>query len=225
MHAGLLKCSLNTLDLSCHMNYSESSPYYLETVHMHPHPIRFSFDETKATQAAALLLRRAGNKMSYMALIKLLYFADREALKENERPITGDRYYSLKYGPVLSRVKNLITEEEATRESQFWSKHISAPSEYEVSLISDPGNGELCQLEEDILNEIFEQYGRMDRFKLAELTHQICEEWDAPAENGPGATPINIEKILKAVGKSAKEIESLREELRAEQILQVVITD
>jgi len=42
--------------------------------------------------------------MKYLGLLKLLYLADRDALKEIERPITGDRYFSLKNGPVLSRV-------------------------------------------------------------------------------------------------------------------------
>lgn len=160
--------------------------------------------------------------MSYMALIKLLYLADREALKENERPITGDHYVSMKYGPVLSRVRNLITEEEAVRD--YWGQYISAPSEYEISLSQDPGDDELCQAEEDILDKVYEQYGKIDRFKLAEITHEICEEWQAPTEEGPGATPIRIEKILQAVGKSPKEIDAIRGELKDEHILKVVVS-
>ena len=36
------------------------------------------FNEVKATQAAARLLRNRGGRMKYLKLIKLLYLADRE---------------------------------------------------------------------------------------------------------------------------------------------------
>ena len=62
------------------------------------------FNEVKATQAAARLLRNRGGRMSYMKLIKLLYLADREALSRWGRPITTDKYVSMDKGPVLSRV-------------------------------------------------------------------------------------------------------------------------
>ncbi len=69
------------------------------------------FNETKATQAAAHLIKRRGQGyMSYMKLIKLLYFADREALLRWGSPITADTFYSMDRGPVLSRVHDLVTE-------------------------------------------------------------------------------------------------------------------
>src|ERR1022692_1541243 len=42
--------------------------------------------------------------MNYMLLIKLLYLLDRRALSLWGRPVTGDDYFSMKYGPVLSEV-------------------------------------------------------------------------------------------------------------------------
>jgi hypothetical protein len=39
-----------------------------------------AFDEKKATEVAAFLLKMRGGKMSYLKLIKLLYLADRESL-------------------------------------------------------------------------------------------------------------------------------------------------
>ena len=66
------------------------------------------FNEAKATQAAACLLKLRGGQMSYLKLVKLLYLADREALLRWDRPITTDRYVSMDNGPVLSRVLNLI---------------------------------------------------------------------------------------------------------------------
>jgi len=68
------------------------------------------FNETKATQAAARFLHLADDHLNYMVLIKLLYLADREALVRWGRPITFDTYYTMKYGPMLSNVHDLITE-------------------------------------------------------------------------------------------------------------------
>src|ERR1700712_384885 len=96
------------------------------------------FNEAKATQAAARLLRNRGGRMSYMKLIKLLYLADREALARWGRPITTDSYVSMKHGPVLSGVLNLITDGEDPAAGQtFWSRHISEPEHFEVSLRED----------------------------------------------------------------------------------------
>jgi uncharacterized phage-associated protein len=71
--------------------------------------LNLSFDESKATEAAAFLLSRSDQTMNYMKLIKLLYLADREALIRWGRPISTDRYVSMKHGPVLSNVLNLIS--------------------------------------------------------------------------------------------------------------------
>ena len=46
--------------------------------------------------------------MNYTKLIKELYFSDREALRTKGFSITGDIYYSMKKGPVLSNLLNLI---------------------------------------------------------------------------------------------------------------------
>ena len=73
---------------------------------------RLPFNEKKATQAAAHLLKLRGGKMSYMKLIKLLYLADREAILAWGRPITTDGYASMDRGPVLSRVLDLATDGE-----------------------------------------------------------------------------------------------------------------
>jgi uncharacterized phage-associated protein len=72
--------------------------------------MRLRFNEAKATQAAARLLRNRGGTMSYMKLIKLLYLADREALASWGRPITTGNYVSMDKGPVLSHVLDRINE-------------------------------------------------------------------------------------------------------------------
>lgn len=116
------------------------------------------FSEKKATQAAALFLDLAGGQLNCMALIKDLYLADRESLNKWSRAITNDRFYSMKNGPVLSRVLNLIQEQPSPNEQRYWSRFISPPSEYRVTLIEKPERDQLSRAEEGLMRAIFEQY-------------------------------------------------------------------
>ena len=65
--------------------------------------------------------------MSYMKLIKLLYFADRKYIKQTGSSITKDTYYSMKNGPVLSNVLNLINTEPEPDRFSYWSSIIAEP--------------------------------------------------------------------------------------------------
>jgi hypothetical protein len=97
------------------------------------------FNQEKATQAAARLLRNRGGKMSYMKLIKLLYLADREALARWGRPITTDNYVPMDKGPVLSHVLDRINEGPGPDEEPgYWTQHITSSGNYEVTLTDDP---------------------------------------------------------------------------------------
>ena len=51
--------------------------------------INFKFDERKAAQVAGRLISQGGGEMNYMALLKLLYLIDREALLRWGKTITG----------------------------------------------------------------------------------------------------------------------------------------
>lgn len=123
--------------------------------------IQFKFHPEKAVQAAALLLRlhndlRGQETMKYLGLLKMLYISDRLALKRMDQPITGDYYFSMKYGPVLSIVYDLIKGKSISGVSSLWSEYISTISDFKITLVADPGDEELCEEEEDILREVYE---------------------------------------------------------------------
>src|SRR5208282_6704121 len=107
--------------------------------------VHLPFNERKATEAAARLLKLRGGTMSYMKLIKLLYLADREALLRWGRPISTDRYVSMDKGPVLSRVLDLATDGDDPSRPAIWSEQIGEPVSYEVALKADPGSDELSE--------------------------------------------------------------------------------
>jgi uncharacterized phage-associated protein len=171
------------------------------------------FNEKKATQLAARLLGASpGRRLPYMSLIKLMYFADREALARWASPITDDGYYSLDNGPILSAVKDLIDEGPGC-EIGFWTSFISAPANYMVELIDDPGTSELSKAEITLIDEIFARYGSLNRWQLRDESHKLGE-WKNPEGS---AIPISIEDILEATGlqpaqarEAASEVRSIR---------------
>jgi len=94
--------------------------------------MHFQFRFEKALQAAGVLLERAGGRMEYLRLLKLLYIADREMIAQELSPITGDRVVAMKNGPVLSQVYDLIKGTAA--KSGEWSCYVSTVN-YVVAMV------------------------------------------------------------------------------------------
>lgn len=170
-----------------------------------------AFSERKVTEAAAHLLSLRGGQMHYLKLLKLLYISDREALHRWGIPITHDNYVSMDHGPVLSQTYNMIRD----GGSRFWSEHISAPfDQYEIRLCGEkPEIQKLSPAEENLLNEIFAQYGKLNRWDLVDETHKF-PEWRDPHGS---SIPISIREILRALGEPEEEINAIVAELGYEQ--------
>jgi uncharacterized phage-associated protein len=158
----------------------------------------FQFKIDKAMQAIGALLRFHDTKeMSYVRMLKLLYIADRESLKETGRPITGDHIVAMEHGPVLSGVFDLIKGQHSAWKA--WSEHFKK-SGYRIELTSDPGNGKLSRYEIGKLRELAERYADKSEWDMIEIVHTF-EEWK---RNDPGKSskPIPLEHILEAVGRA-----------------------
>lgn len=171
-----------------------------------------AFDERKATQVAALLLRQRGGRMSYLKLIKLLYLADRESLARWGFSITKDRYVSMPHGPVVSNTYNLMIDE---GDKHYWSRYISPPlGQYELEVTGEAcPTDTLSRAEEKLLTETFERYGHMDRWQLRDFTHHL-PEWHDPAGS---SLPISVREILEAQGLPAEEIAAITREIELEE--------
>ena len=178
---------------------------------------RFRFEKT--LQAAACLLRlEPSRSMSYMRLLKLLYIADRESLKETGAPVTGDRVVAMKQGPVLSETYELIKGEHLRYAE--WERAFKREG-YRIELVEDPGIGRLCKYEIDKLNEISEKYREADEWDMVNVTHEF-PEWKKNDPGGSSMKPIPLKDILKAVGRAGDQQAIEEEEAAGEFITRVL---
>jgi uncharacterized phage-associated protein len=158
--------------------------------------MRFPFNEKKATQAAAFLLKRHNASLNYMLLTKLLYYADREALLKRGAPITGDQMVSMDYGPVLSAVLDFIKH---TKEpGPTWRAYIETAPNYVVNLLREPEIDELSPFEIQTLAKVDEAHGSKDPFDLSNESHSL-PEWRDPHGS---SVPIQVEELFEGEKKS-----------------------
>jgi len=169
------------------------------------------FNERRATEAAARFLKLRGGRMSYLKLIKLLYFLDREALLRWGRPVTTDRYVAMDNGPVVSRIYDLIREEPAPGTDSIWRHYISAPENWDVRLIKEPETSELSPAEEGLIDEVYARHGSMNRWDLVRLSHEL-PEWQDPDGS---VIPIQYADILRAANRTDAEIAAVEAELES----------
>ncbi|MGB0862195.1 MAG: Panacea domain-containing protein [Saprospiraceae bacterium] len=71
----------------------------------------FSYNKDKAIAAIVFVLREMDGSVNLHKLSKILYFADQKHLIEFGRPIIGDNYQAMQYGPVPHATYNIVRNE------------------------------------------------------------------------------------------------------------------
>lgn len=179
---------------------------------------RFFFNENKAAQAAAYLVRLNGGQMNVMSLIKILYLADRRALVLRGRPITGDEMVSMPHGPVLSRIYDEIkwgAGEEGQGRRPWYDYLTERQSDVVALQEEEPPTDELSNFERQILQEAHGKYGHFGPWDLRRLTHGL-PEYDDPRGS---SFPIDPIVILRAEGWSDSDIQEALMDAREEMFL------
>jgi hypothetical protein len=176
------------------------------------------FSEKKATEAAVLLLKMAGGRMKYIRLLKLLYLSDRKAYIELGRAITNDRYCSMKYGQVPSRMYDLVKGTAVNTEG-IWTHFINSPvNKYYVDLKdARVGPMALSESEIDIIRSVSMEYIGKSDFDLADITKgpeyvQVTDD--------KKSIPTPIEKLLEKLNYTDIQVESIKKSLAEEAEIQ-----
>ena len=173
------------------------------------------FREDKVTQMAARFLDLAGGRISYVKLLKLLYLADKQMLIERGHPITYDRWYAMKHGPVLSATYNLIQGKTA---SAYWSDYIGTDN-FDLVLKGDPGSDDLSRAEDRIIDAVFEKYKDHDTWDLVNELHEELREWESP---GNSSREMTYKSVLQHAGFGEEAIENILENIDIQNDLELV---
>lgn len=175
------------------------------------------FNERKVSQMAAHLLHRRGGRMSHLKLMKLLYLADREAMSRFGMPITGDFIVAMPHGPALSLTLNLM-DGDTKPAPGGWDDWISDKEDHEVSLrkaVTRDALNELSDAEIEVLDAVWNEFGKMNRWQIRDYTHTL-PEWQDPKGS---SLPIPHQKVFHVLGRTDKEAEELAARIEAERSL------
>lgn len=185
-----------------------------------------TFSQTKAAQVAAWFLAQSNGSTTILKLMKLLYLADRQALQDLERTITGDRMVSMPHGPVLSQTYELANggSESVAGGWDHWMKdrenHTIAlragvnPIREALDCISDA--------EFAVLQKVQAEFGSWSAFKLRDYTHQHCAEWQDPCGS---SVRIRPQTVLEAVGKSPEDARAIAERLKIDREIDAIFAE
>jgi uncharacterized phage-associated protein len=168
----------------------------------------------KLVQATGYLLKKYDKKrVNYTKLIKEMYLADRESLNISNASITGDTYVSMKHGPVLSNLYNLIKgKSRDVKAQEYWDSRFSTDGDELLANFDQYPEGKLSRSDETILDKIDGQFHQMRYGELIEYVHANCPEWHNP---GNTAIPIELKDILAALGRTREQIELILEDEKA----------
>lgn len=166
----------------------------------------FPFDLEKTCQAAGRLLSHEPTKrMNYVKLIKLLYVADREGLRDAGEPITGDEPVAMDNGPALSIVFDMVKSdsERIPTERQEWRniwQTFFVTDGADAVLCNDPGDDALCEGEEVALDHIWERYKDQTWKQMVDGELHFYQEWIRRQPQKGSSNAIYLRDILEAVG-------------------------
>lgn len=176
------------------------------------------FQPRKAAQVVAFFAKKSGGRINILKATKLVYLADRLNMERRDHPITGDNFVSMPFGPVNTYTYNYMCGTAPVRQSE-WSEFISPRDGNDLALARDIEVDDLDELSQSdlaVLEETWDRFKDIERFKLAIWTHRFCPEWRNPHGS---SIPIDFSTVFQKLKKD--DPVELAEQIQAERILVV----
>lgn len=140
--------------------------------------VHLAFQYETATQALNYLAGKSGGTLNKLKALKLIFFADRYHVRKYGRPVTGDEYLAMQYGPVASSVKD-IAEMSSFLDAKVaaYAKHFIKPvNKNFFRSVAAIDTEQLSQTDIEALDFAWSTFGSFGQFALAEITH-VYPEW------------------------------------------------
>lgn len=175
------------------------------------------FSARRAAQVTAFFANEAGGRINILRATKLIYLADRMSMSLRDYPVTGDNFVSMPFGPVNTYTYSLMNGEVEQTYIHIWAEFVGPRAGYDIPLARAITHDELDELSRSdlrILGKTWEDFKEIDKYELADWTHQFCPEWRDP---GRSSVPIDFATVYRRLDKSDP-IE-LAEQIQAERAL------
>jgi hypothetical protein len=172
-----------------------------------PKKLLLDFNINKAVAAASYLIEREGGSVSMFVLVKELYYADRTALIKWGNSITGDELASLRKGPIVSGIYNLMKGGGLQENLVKWDDVIQR-SGNTISLRKEADKSLLSEREIEVLEDSRRTINSISG-SIADWLHEHCPEWTDP---GNSSIPIDPSTILRVASKTEDEIRQIEKD-------------
>ncbi|WP_010419237.1 Panacea domain-containing protein [Anaerophaga thermohalophila] len=138
----------------------------------------FEFNHKKAVQALNIMAIKEGGTINKMKALKLIWLADRLHIRLYGRPVTMDIYYAMPYGPVPSNTKDMAEESDflSEEEREYRNSFLNIIDQYNYSSAAEPDFKPFSKTDLEAINKVYDEFGDLDQFKLADLSH-LYPEW------------------------------------------------
>ena len=131
--------------------------------------IRFKYDRRRANEVILWFIDRQGGTVDKIKLIKLIFFADLKHLQQYGRPIVGGTYCAMDFGPVCSELYDDIKRSQRDEALPYRTKE----GGHSLNAVSLPVGDLLSESDLEILESVNSEFGKMDTFRLSDITHQL----------------------------------------------------
>jgi uncharacterized phage-associated protein len=204
--------------------------------------LKFTFSLDKLIHSLALFSTCGVRDLTKLKAAKLLYFADKDHLLKFGRPIIGDVYYCLPYGPVpsvsLNEMNDAINVEDIDDGNDIHSDSICFASVLKIHKplwgghpVFRAKNGfdrdVFSKSEISSLEFVVQQFGDKQAAELVELTHKETAWMEPNKVRKPnGRAPMPYELFFHDADANAQEVLAFaKEEQREQRSLESFIQD
>lgn len=167
------------------------------------------FKLKKAVQAINYIAENNNGVVKKLKAIKLIWFADRFHLRNFGRTITGDKYVAMPYGPVPSISLDVLNHNTYT--AKVHDINLDYVDEYlrlnkvDIESLQSTNLRVFSSTDIEALDAVLSRYNDVDRFDLAEISHEFPEwnkfESQLKDPTAPKAYPMDISDFFVDVAK------------------------
>ena len=171
------------------------------------------YSSEKILQVIGYILSLNAGKMNLLKLMKELYLIDRQSIELRETSISGDTYFSMDHGPILSYTLNLLS---AVRDDVgFLSDYIDITKgnlyKADVKIKKETTISLLSKRDLMIIEDIHAKFLNHTPKEIEDYTHEL-PEWKNPSGS---SVKIRYSDIMKALGRTDEDIAIAKSEYEA----------